>query len=108
MPDRVDQCFEMMPKRRWRGLWRDDFEGSRFCPAPALTCSADEAGDFVWLTAGGGGRLDPRRPFHGLYNVEFVGRRTRFRGQYGHLGMADHEIVVDQLVTIKPAGVAVR
>lgn len=92
----TDQCVRMEPPKEWRGLWRNDFEGSQFCATPASTCDFDSEADRVWLTSG---------PMHGkrggLYEVRFVGRRTMFRGIYGHMGMSDYEIIVDRPISVR-------
>lgn len=96
MPNQTDQCFEMLAKQRWRGLWRNDFEGSIFCPAPAATCSYEGGDNDVWLTPN-----SLRGDTGALYAVEFIGRRTKVRGHHGHMGMSAHEVVVDQPISIK-------
>src|SRR5258705_4520017 len=48
----------MRPRQRWRGLWRNVFEDSRFCPEPARTCDHNTPGDRIWLSDGPG----PARP----------------------------------------------
>lgn len=99
MPSQVDACFHMLPTQRWKGLWRDDFEGSRFCPAPTKTCSFDSPGEAVWLTFRVNAR-PPQRRAGGLYEIEFVGRRTLRRGGYGHLGEFQHEVLVDKVISL--------
>ena len=102
MPRKIDECFEMMPPQRWSGLWRDAFEGSRFCPAPATRCSADSPGDAIWLGFADEQNAPKRTAWNnGLYAIEFIGRRTARKGSYGHVGMSDHEIIVDRLISIK-------
>ena len=102
MPAELEQCFGMTPMRRWRGLWRNDFEGSRFCPPPAQECSYDTPGDRVWLSVWAKLPEDIRQGrFGDLYAVDFVGRRTVHSGRYGHMGMSDHEMVVDRLISIE-------
>ena len=103
MPTRVDECFQMLPVQRWRGLWRDDFEGSQFCPNPARNCSFEESGDRIWLSFNDSVRLKGTRPAGGLYAIEFVGRRTLRRGSYGHMGVFQHEVLVDRLISMKLA-----
>ena len=34
----TDRCVRMLKEQRWQGLWRNDFEGSQFCAAPAVKC----------------------------------------------------------------------
>lgn len=101
----VEQCYEMAPVRKWRGLWRNDFEGSRFCPEPMTECGYDTPGDDIWLSYSQGLRPSSSWPevgSGGMYEVEFVGRLTAKRGHYAHFGSSDHELVVDQLISIQP------
>jgi len=96
MPNETDQCFHMLPKQRWRGLWRNDFEGSIFCPAPAATCPDEGENNDIWLT-----QKFLKVDMGALYVVEFIGRRTKVKGHYGHMGMFSHEVVVVQPISIK-------
>jgi hypothetical protein len=100
MPDRTDACFRMEGPRRWKGLWRDEFEGQRFCSFPARLCSYAEPGENIWLTFGSGEQAEAGRPSDHVYAVEFIRRRTAVPGHYGHLGSFRHEVVVDQLISI--------
>ena len=105
MPKETDACFEMTDAREWVGLWRYEFEGSRFCPAPTTTCSFESPGDRIWLdvrTIAGDHRMPSDRYGDGkLYQIRFVGRRTETRGAFGHLGSSDHEIIADKLLSIE-------
>lgn len=105
MPSGTDNCFAMAPDRRWKGLWRREFENSRFCPQSAQSCSYQTAGDRIWLS---GKALSSMGKREGLYQIEFVGRQTAKRGSYGHLSAFDHEIVVDKVIDIRPVSMAVR
>jgi hypothetical protein len=96
----TDQCYKMTKPQRWRGLWRDDFEGSRFCPAPAHECSDKTGGDHIWLSPSAPLAKEVGPP-GGLYALEFFGRRTLYRGKYGHFGGSDFELIVDRLIAIK-------
>lgn len=100
----VDECFEMAPPGRYRGIWRNDFEGSRFCPEPATECGYDTVGDDIWLSYSQSvrSRQSPREGEGGLYQIEFVGRKTAKRGHHGHVGVADFEVIVDQIVSLRP------
>lgn len=100
----VDQCFEMAPTQTWRGIWRNDFEGSRFCPEPATECGYETPGDEVWLSYSQVLRrqgIEPQEGRGGFYEIEFVGRMTAKRGHYAHSGMFDHEVVVDQIISLR-------
>ncbi|MEA3050683.1 MAG: hypothetical protein QOG84_2519 [Sphingomonadales bacterium] len=91
----TDICVKMSPQRRFRGLWRHPMEGSRFCPEPATSCSGDSPGEKIWLsgTPGTDGRGE-------LYRVDFIGRKTMFKGPYGD-GFSDSEIVMDRPIRIE-------
>lgn len=92
----TDKCVRMLPAEEWHGLWFNDFEGSQFCAAPAVTCNYGSQQDRVWLTSG-----PMRGELGGLYEVRFVGRMTMFKGSYGHMGASDYEIIVDRPISIK-------
>ena len=105
VPNELDRCFKMLPPQRWRGLWRNAFEAPSFCPAPALKCGSDPAAEANQLEMSIEFKSDPpgfgpdTRP-GGLYEVEFVGRRTAHGGIHGDHPLAQ-EIVVDRLISIK-------
>lgn len=90
----TDICVRMSPQQHFRGLWRHPREGSRFCPEPATSCSDDSPGEKIWLsgTPGRGGRGE-------LYRVDFIGRKTMFKGPYS--GFSDEEIVMDRAIRIE-------
>ena len=97
----TDICVKMSAQQHFRGLWRHPMEGSRFCPEPATQCTSESPGEKIWLssTPGRGGRGE-------LYRVDFIGRKTLYKGAYGN-GFADHEIVMDRAIRIElvePAG----
>ncbi len=103
LPKGTDQCFEMTSSQRWRGLWRDSFEGSVFCPSPAKECSNIRP-DQIWLSYSEKLRHAKTKPIEGaggLYLVEFIGRKTLKRGHYGHMGLFDNEIIVDRLISVR-------
>ncbi|MFL9840795.1 hypothetical protein ABS767_07475 [Sphingomonas sp. ST-64] len=102
LPRRVDQCFAMMPAQRWRGIWNDYFEGQQFCAA-GRRCSGGYDRTQPWITFADGVRPTSDLPTNRRYVIEFIGRRTKMPGFYGHLGSSDHEIVVDRVISITPA-----
>lgn len=97
MPKKTQDCFEMGPSQRWTGLWRNQIEGSQFCPdepgEPATKCPV--AGPEIWF--------DPEgySPDGGLYRVEFVGRRTAKPGHFGAYGFFSFEVVLDRMISIR-------
>jgi hypothetical protein len=102
MPREVQDCFRMTPPRRWNGLWRDDFEGQRFCSAPARQCSDAVRGDQIWISFKPGTSPTQGSATGRTFLISFVGRRTLLPGHHGHMGMSAHEIVVDKLLLISP------
>lgn len=104
----VNECFEMSPARRFRGIWRNEFEGSRFCPEPAIECGYDAPGDDIWLSYSRSlrNRQKPREGDGSFYQIEFVGRMTAHRGHYAHFGMSDHEVVVDEIISLHPSAIS--
>ena len=104
LPQDVRDCFPMEEKKRWQGLWLDEFEGSRFCAAPAEECRFETSGERVWLVFADEIRAVSRRDKHStdaLYKIEFVGRQTLTTGAFGHLGGSDREIVVEKLIRLE-------
>lgn len=100
-PEELQECFAMTPLQRWKGLWRNDFEGMRFCPAPSRECSYETPGDIIWPTFPEGSRYAKSAGSGALYAIEFLGRRTVDRGRFGHMGMSDHEMIVDRVLAMK-------
>ncbi|MFD1034446.1 hypothetical protein ACFQ15_07270 [Sphingomonas hankookensis] len=104
LPWDTDDCYKMPLPRRWQGLWRNSFESHVFCEAPATRCriepDADPQPPYTWIEFKG--PIDPRvkQAAEGLYRIDFIGRKTVIPGNYGHLGLARHAIVVDRLLFI--------
>ena len=91
-------CFEMLPDQRWSGRWDTGWEWTIFCPDSAKNCGAANGG--TWMTGGKGVHL-PRDFAWGVYHVEFIGRRTKVPGYFGHLDQYAHMMVVDRFISIQ-------
>ena len=105
IPQDVRKCFPMENSKRWTGLWLDEFEGSRFCAAPADECGFETEGERVWLSFAEEIRATEKPDRYAtdkLYKIEFIGRRTLKSGAFGHLGGSDREVVVEDLVRLEP------
>jgi hypothetical protein len=94
-----EDCSQRLPPRRWHGLWRNDFEGSLFCPAPAQECTngGRPLSERIWL------ELEPRPAIvrdGALYAVEFIGRRTARGSPYAGSGYPQ-DIIVDRMISMK-------
>lgn len=101
VPD--DQCYKLMPPKRYQGLWRDDPEGARFCPAPAASCTQQSSGERIRFEPREYGVVElPIRGGRALYRVDFIGRHTAKQGNYSHMQVAhfDQEVVVDRLLSL--------
>lgn len=92
-------CFEMLPAQRWRGLWETGWEWTNFCPDPATKCDW-MSGHGTWLTFGSNAYHGPVLP-DGTYRIDFVGRRTKVPGYFGHQDEYDHLMVVDRVISIR-------
>jgi hypothetical protein len=110
----TDQCYKMEAPRRYRGIWIDEFEGQQFIPegtqapewprgdpkSPDWRRKADQAiSATIWLDGeraklGHKWQQGRRRVF-----IEFIGRKTMYPGNYGHMGMSGHEIIVDSVIS---------
>ncbi len=99
----TEQCEKLSSQERFKGLWSNEFEGSRFCPAPTEECSFISPGEHIWLSfPERSHRVDWRKP--GLYAVEFIGRQTLYPGLYGHMGGSDEELIVDRVISMNRIG----
>jgi hypothetical protein len=102
-PTPIDECYKLQAPQRWRGIWVTEFEGYRFCPAPAQTCSGYEQPRYsLWLNP----KVFGHPPQIGVtldhsYSIGFIGRRTQYRVG----GWAPYYvIVVDRLISIRDLG----
>lgn len=87
-------CVKMTSLQHFRGLWRAAMEGSTFCPEPATECPTAK-GESIWLS------LYPGRLRGELYHVDFIGRKTIYKGPYGHFGMFDSEVDIDRMIRME-------
>lgn len=112
----TDRCFRMEPARRHRGVWVDEFEGQLFIPEgakPAQWPRTDPQtpgwreqferarAATIWLDVGRSGLADDRRGERRRMFVDFIGRKTRHVGHYGHMGMSGHQIIVDRVIAAR-------
>ncbi|MGZ8311745.1 MAG: hypothetical protein ACXWUP_14665 [Allosphingosinicella sp.] len=106
-----EHCVDFLPAERLRGVWLTGFERSEFIPgAVRLPDPDDPRGSRIWLTFAAGApdpvlrrQLDEMRTTAGVA-IEFVGRRSRHPGAYGHMGGADRLVIVDRLLSARILG----
>lgn len=100
----MDTCYRFEQPKRFRGLWRNEFEGSQFCPGSARACDFDHyhAGrGNIWLDVE---KVDPsliKEDREGIYQIDFIGRKTMFKGTYGHGGIFDEYVIADKVIALK-------
>lgn len=106
----TDQCYRMTEPQRMRGLWIDEFEGSRFFPGARDAFGAEIGSVRIWLDVESNhiphlfrfNESDEPRALE----IEFIGRQTAVAGEHGHMGASTHEIIVDQLISARSVDVA--
>ena len=109
VPD--EHCFRFDPPRRWSGvLVHEDYAGNRFYPgltsyasleprSRAFTFSVSNAPLRRICTEAMCQPHDGEEPEpNKQYYVEFIGRRTKVEGPYGHMSMFGHLILIDRML----------
>lgn len=93
-------CYEMTPPQHWSGLWEIGWEWTNFCPDPAEECEwMSERG--TWLTFAKDAYRGSKPLDDGVYRIDFVGRRTKVAGNFGHQASYDHLMIVDRVISIQ-------
>jgi hypothetical protein len=105
-----DQCYKMLPAKRMRGIWLNEFEGSRFFEGmthrdQVKAALRDKRAAKLWPFGewlGWGKAREPEtRPRSQMVLIDFVGRRTAFPGRYGHMGGSSSGVLVDKVLSTK-------
>lgn len=93
-------CYEMLPTQKWSGLWEHGWEWTNFCSDPARKCNwMEERG--TWLIFSDDVKLPPDMP-DGIHRIEFIGRRTKVPGNFGHTASYEHLMIVDHIISFRP------
>lgn len=92
----TDECVQMLPRQRFRGIWFNRFEVSVFWP-DRITIPEREPP--FWLSVQNSSLAD--KEGERAYLLEFDGRRTMYPGSYGY-GDYEHEIIVDRVISATP------
>ena len=93
-------CYDMLPDQNWSGLWNSGWEWTNFCSDPAKECGATSDRGGIWLIFAKGAYSGPELR-DGVYHIDFVGRRTKIAGYFGHQAQYDHLMVVDRIISIE-------
>lgn len=107
----TDQCYVMEAPRLYRGVWINEFEGQEFIPSGTKKPKVPGAGSgpaewnkyiaaTIWLDVGPA-KLDRKWHYVDKALIEFVGRKTKHSGNYGHMGMSGNEVIVDRVISIR-------
>ncbi len=112
----TDQCYKMDEPRRYKGVWLDAFEGQHFIPEggsppewpdtdPGSTGWTEEFERArlatTWIDVSRVKLAEIPRNRGARRLIEFVGRRTKYPGAYGHMGMSGQEIIVDRVISLR-------
>ena len=105
-----EHCVDFGAPQRMRGHWITGFEVSSFWAEGEQ--GADGPGrPLTWLTFAAASPPDPalfdRRDRAGgpvAIRIEFIGRRARRPGHYGHLGGYEHLVIVDRIISTEFVG----
>lgn len=90
------------PVHRLRGVWLDEFEGSRFFPGAKKAVGRDAPGDRIWLEI----KRTKVRERVGIavsraWLVEVTGQQSACAGRFGHFGQSNYELVADEIRVIR-------
>jgi hypothetical protein len=112
----VDICYKMEPPRRFKGVWTNAFEGQTFMPEaseeipwlqatahkPSVQEHLERALAFnIWIDVSRVGLKDRFKLEGQKVMIEFIGRKTQYPGNYGHMGVSANLIIVDKLISAK-------
>jgi len=111
-PGDYENCVDFLPAERMRGVWISGFERSSFVTGDGTMPDPRRSNlSGTWLTFASGARPDPalRAEMDALrgvavVSVEFVGRRSRAPGGFGHMGGAEHLVIVDRMISARLLG----
>lgn len=105
-------CYDFLPPRRFSGIYVDEFEGQMFLegageakryviPCRQIWFSVDEQSDVSRWKG-----FDKSDDLSRVWLVDFIGRATPSapKGQYGHMGVSEGEVLVDRVISARLLG----
>lgn len=110
----TDKCYKMEPPRRFQGVWIDEYEGQKFIPegtqAPEWPKGDPKSSEWrkqadqaiaatIWLDVEHTNLRKKQQQNGRRLFIDFVGRKTMYPGNYGHMGMSGQEIIVDRVIS---------
>ena len=105
-------CADLLPAERMRGVWVTGFERSAFVPnATEPPAYGDPSPDRIWLTFAPDSPPDPalraeldKMRTTAAVALEFIGRRSRGPGNFGHMGGAREMVRVERILSARILG----
>jgi hypothetical protein len=106
-----EHCVSWGASEHMQGVWVTGFEVSNFIPDATQAPGRDDTNwQGTWLTFASGSTPDPSiwterdRMGGAAVAIDFVGRRSRSGGIYGHLGGANQIVIVDRIISMRVLG----
>ncbi len=108
LPDR--DCFDFGSAQRFTGIYFDEFEGQLFIEGAPGGPPYQQPQERIWPT------FDEKTIYRGdtkrvmspddsgatrVFEVEWIGRKTVRAGHYGHFGMSQRGMIVDQVIKVR-------
>jgi hypothetical protein len=106
--DDLRTCIDFDPPRLMSGVWINEFEGQTFREGASSWIDPRICGTSTWIEIkwpevekimAETVRPGELAPF--VYRITFIGQRTRRRGEYGHFGMFDRLVVVNEIKSVE-------
>lgn len=96
-----DECYRMTTPRRFKGIWVDEFEGSRFVENAQSLNGVSWYDPATWLDPVRDPALENEDGRLRVHEVEFMGQKTIVPGSYGHMGGSEHMVVMNRLIAAR-------
>ncbi len=108
LPER--NCFDFGPVQRFTGVYFDEFEGQLFIEGTPAGPPYLQPQERIWPS------FDEKTTYRGdtrralspddsgatrVFEVEWIGRKTVRAGEYGHFGLSQRGMIVDQVIKVR-------
>ena len=106
-----EHCVDWGASEHMQGVWVTGFEVSNFIPNATQAPGRDDTDwQGTWLTFASGATPDPSiwaerdRMGGAAVALDFIGRRSRRSGDYGHMCGAGQIVIVDRIISMRVLG----